>query len=78
MQMYLKPFCLHFACEYDAEAHSDWNQAINHFIPVHRCTAGTSTVALHSPLLINLSPTIYRVIAVGKEIRLEFTMRPVR
>lgn len=78
MQMYLKPFLSPPACEYDAEAHSDWNQAINHFIPVYRRTAGTSTVALHSPFLINLSPTIYRVIAVGKEIRLELTMRPVR
>lgn len=37
----------------------------------------TSTVALHFTLFINLSPLIYRVNAVRKEISLEFTMRLV-
>lgn len=35
----------------------------------------TSTVALHTTLLVNIFPIIYRVLTVGKESSLEFTMR---
>lgn len=72
MQMFFKPLFLP-AYEYDAEVGSVWNQAISHFVPVHRRdTRDINCCVAH---YLNIFPIIYRVLTVGKESSLEFTMR---